>query len=322
MPHRVLVTAAGTGTAFGLITRLRANWGEEVEIVTADINPAHLVTASVLSDHHIEVPPCTDPAFIPVLLQLIEAHGIDTYVPLLNAELRQANALSLMLTGCDVWSSPEAALLVGSKKAAADWLAGLGINVPPSLGNDVIEPEGSYFAKPDDGSGSHGARRIAGCEAVKLDRAEYVVQPVCIGPEITVDSFFDAATGRARAIARERIEVKSGVSTKARVYEDATLSEIARRIGEGLRQRGTICFQVMQLEGEYVVTDLNLRPGAGTALTVATGIDLISAAFACRWGEDYDAYLMNELPPQGLFVTRQYAEFVMPWGLRDQYDSF
>lgn len=311
MPHRVLVTAAGTGTAFGILTRLRATWGEEVEIVTADINPAHLVTASVLADHHVEVPPCTDAAFVPALLQVIKAHEIGTYVPLLNAELRQAHALSPKLPGCDVWSSPEAALLVGSKKAAADWLGGLGLRVPPSLVNDVIDPDGIYFAKPDDGSGSHGARRIAGYEALKLDRAEYLVQPVCIGPEITVDSFFDAATGCARAIARERIEVKSGVSTKARVYEDATLSKIARRIGEGLRQRGTICFQVMQLEGEYVVTDLNFRPGAGTALTVATGIDLISAAFACRWGEDYNAFLENELPPQGTFVTRQYMEFVM-----------
>lgn len=315
MPQRVLVTGAGTGTAFGIVTRLRATWGEEVEIVTADVNPAHLVTASVLADHHVEVPPCTDAAFGPFLLKIIETHQIGTYIPLLNPELRQAQALSPMLPSCDIWSSPEAALLVGSKKAAADWLSGLGVNVPPSLDNTDIDPNEFYFAKPDDGSGSHGARRIAGCAVQKLDLSEYVVQPVCTGPEITVDSFFDVAAGRARAIARQRIEVKSGVSTKALVYEDTTLSEIAERIGEGLQQRGTICFQVMQLNGDYVVTDLNFRPGGGTALTSATGIDLISAAFACRWGEDYEAFLDAKLPPQGLFVTRQYTEFVMPQGV-------
>ena len=126
-PRRVLVTAAGTGTAFGIVTRLRATWGEEVEIVTADINPARLVTASVLADHHVEVPLSTDAAFVPALRQVIEGHGISTYVPLLNSEIRHAAALSEVLPECDIWSSPEAALLVASKRAAAEWLYARGL---------------------------------------------------------------------------------------------------------------------------------------------------------------------------------------------------
>jgi hypothetical protein len=311
MPRRVLVSAAGTGTAFGIITRLRATWGEDLEIVTADINPAHLVSTSVLADHHVEVPPCNDASYVQVLKGVIEKHKISTYVPLLNGELRHAQTLSEMLPACDVWYSAGSSSLVISKHAVSQWLIRLGINVPPSLNNPAIDPDGVYFCKPDDGSGSHGARLITGRDAKNLDRREFVVQPVCSGPEITVDSFFDAVAGRGRAIARERVEVKSGVSTKARVYEDNTLSEIARRIGEGLRQRGTICFQVMRLNDEYVVTDLNFRPGAGTAMTVATGIDLISAAFACRWGENYEHFFATELPLGGVYVTRQYTEFVM-----------
>jgi len=314
MTHRILISAAGTGTAFCMLTRLRAIWGEEVVIVTADTSPAHLVTASVLADHHVELPPCKDPAFVAALRQVIESQGIGTYVPLLNSEFRHAHALAAVLPSCDIWSSAEAARLVGSKRAAADWLRGVGLSVPPNFDHPQIDPDGIYFAKPDDGSGSQGARQVTGTEALTLDPAVFVVQPLCAGPEITVDSFFDIGAGRGRAVARERIEVKSGVSTKVRVFEDSALSVIARRIGEGLRQRGTICFQVMHLNGEYVVTDLNFRPGAGTALTVATGIDLVSAAFACRWGEDYSLFLAGDIPPEGHYVTRQYAEFVMPQG--------
>lgn len=314
MTRRVLISAAGAGTAFCLFTRLRATWGEKIHLFSADINPAHLVTASVLAERHFQVPIARDPEFLPSLRSLIEAESIDTYIPLLNPEIRQATELAPVLTQCDIWASNLSGTLSGSKRSANKWLEGLGISVPQSLNKSEIDTEQHYFAKPDDGSGSHGAQLVTGKEALEIDTDIFLIQPVCVGPEITVDSFFDATTGRARAIARERIEVKSGVCTKARVYEDSTLSEIAKCIGQGLQQRGTICFQVMQLNGEYVVTDLNFRPGAGTALTVATGIDLVSAAFACRWGEEYECLLENTLPPQGAYVTRQYAEFVMPQG--------
>lgn len=315
MTRRVLISAAGTGTAFCLLTRLRATWGEKIQLFSADINPAHLATASALAERHFQVPSARNPEFLPTLRSLIGIESLDTYIPLLNPEIRQAAKLVPVFPQCDIWATNLSGTLSSSKRAATKWLKELGLGVPKTLNTNEIDSNSHYFAKPDDGTGSHGARLVTGKEALELDTDIYLIQPVCVGPEITVDSFFDASTGRARAIARERIEVKSGVCTKARVYEDSTLSEIARCIGQGLQQCGTICFQVMQLNGEYVVTDLNVRPGAGTALTVATGIDLISAAFACRWGEEYECLLSNKLPPQGAYVTRQYAEFVMPQGL-------
>jgi hypothetical protein len=89
------------------------------------------------------------------------------------------------------------------------------------------------------------------------------------------------------------------------------LSGYAALIGEALGQQGTICFQVMSSRDEWVLTDLNLRPGAGTAMTCAAGTDLLSAHFACRWGLPYKRYLGEEDLGEEVIVTRQYAEFVM-----------
>ena len=61
----------------------------------------------------------------------------------------------------------------------------------------------------------------------------------------------------------------------------------------------------------WVVTDLNLRSGAGTAITCSAGFDVLAAAFACREGEDYTKFLSPIAAGEEFIVTRQHAEFVM-----------
>jgi hypothetical protein len=295
-----------------MAARLRANWGTGVVIVTADVNPGHLVSASVFADEHFQVPPTSSSDHLGVLRDILEGREVDTFVPMLNADFVSGLALSSVLPGCDFWTSELMVRLSASKHEASGWLRGLGLPVPPELDSASIDPAGVYFVKPNDGSGSIGATVMTGAQARSVEGSGFVVQPVCEPPEVTVDSFYDVATGNVRAIARERIETKSGVATKARVFESQQLAEMASTIGAALGQQGTICFQVMTFEGHHVITDLNLRPGGGTAMSVAAGIDVLSAAFACRWSEPYDGYLDRVLPEQGVFVTRQYSEFVMP----------
>jgi hypothetical protein len=62
----------------------------------------------------------------------------------------------------------------------------------------------------------------------------------------------------------------------------------------------------------WLVTDLNLRPGAGTAMSAAAGVDLLAAMAACRWAEPVEPYIASPLPEGGVHVTRQYAEYLMP----------
>ena len=312
--RRVLVCAAETGTAFAMVKCLRGHWGSHVHVVTADSNPHHLVTASLLSDRHLQVPELKDPAFAGALARILDAEAITDYIPLQDAEFAVAEELRPRHPSVAIWLSALYPRLAHDKLEAQNWLEGLGLPVPSRYEIGALPEQGELFAKPRRGFGSRGAMR----QSVEVLRTmprtalqDLILQEVCSGPEVTVDSFYDAATGAHRAVMRERLAVRSGVCTTARLFDDAYLSDCARRIGAALEQRGTICFQVMRSAAGWAITDLNLRPGAGTAMSVAAGIDLLRAAVACRWGEPYAVMIARPLPAGGVYVTRQYAEFVM-----------
>ena len=124
-----------------------------------------------------------------------------------------------------------------------------------------------------------------------------------------MDVFYDPENDFIRVVCRERIETKSGVSTKARLFEDDELSRFARTIAVGLKLKGSFCFQVMRNSHGWVVTDVNPRPGAATAMCALTGNDFFAATFAYHWGEDARVFFRPLNGEQ--FVTRQYSEFLM-----------
>lgn len=311
--RNVLIGGGGTGTAFAIATRLQALWHDRLRLIVTDIYDRDLVTTSLLADAFHQVPRADDPNFAQVLGQILEEEAIDIYIPLLNAEIRAAWTLP-KTQHLDIWlAGPGPELL---DKAAADpWLQAQGVRVPQQLSDLQGRPDDeTWFVKPRDGFGSRGARALSVAEIRALDaeeRAGSIIQEICKTPEITIDSFYDAETGFTRAYCRERLETKSGVCTKARVSFHPELAEIASKIGAGLGQRGAICFQAMRGQAGWCVTDLNLRPGAGTALTVAAGYDVLAASYACRTGESYEHFVPEIAPDAEILVTRQYSEFVM-----------
>jgi predicted ATP-grasp superfamily ATP-dependent carboligase len=129
-------------------------------------------------------------------------------------------------------------------------------------------------------------------------------------PEITIDAFRAADGAFFRCACRERVEVKAGVCTKARVHDDPELLALARAIADRLPLRGTFCVQVMRdAAGAWRVTDINARPGAGTRLSAAVGLDFLCATLVDAWGGDARPLL----PPLGRerWVVRAYVEYVM-----------
>ncbi|RMB08615.1 ATP-grasp domain-containing protein [Eilatimonas milleporae] len=312
----VLLGGGGTGTAFAIAGRLRASWGMDIRLVVTDIFEAKLVTTSLLADAFHTVPRADDPAFEAALRDIMTSENITTYIPILNDEIKLAAILAGedAFAHVDIWSSEKHAFLT-DKRNADDWLNGIGVRTPRRFDrNGTHEPADEWFAKPLSGFGGKGVRRITVADLMALGEAELaglLVQEVCSGPEVTVDSFFNHETGEGLAYCRERLEVKAGVCTKARLFHDAVLEDYARKIGAALGQKGAICFQVMKGTGGWAVTDLNLRTGAGTAMTCAAGFDILSAAYACRTGRDYGKYLPAAAHSEDVVVTRQYCEFVM-----------
>lgn len=314
MPN-VLIGAGGTGTAFGIASRLRSSYGSDLKIIVTDIFDEHLVTTSVLADRFYKAPYANDPKFETFIVDILEAEKITTYIPILNEEIILAAKLRAAeeYKHIDFWSSSLHAACT-DKLFADNWLRTIGVRTPFRFGDQSQKTPNQFFVKPKTGSSSRGVKQLTAHQVIALSQTErdsFLIQEVCKGPEVTVDSFFDETTKTGFAYCRERIEVKAGVCTKARLFYDPELEDFAFRIGIALSQRQTICFQVMRNGDGWVLTDLNLRTGAGTAMTCAAGFDVLSAAFVCRNGGDYSRYLRKLKLGEEYYVTRQYAEFVM-----------
>jgi carbamoylphosphate synthase large subunit len=310
MKKTVLIGCAGTGTAFAAVSALRRTWKHDVNIVCADINPPHLVTAALLADVFEVVRPASDSFFRDDLLRLILTNKVTVYLPLMPDEI--VIAASLKSSPQDypnlriLAPSVNLALKVCDKWQAAQLLRGAGLPTPKTyLPSEMDSPRHNLIAKPRFGYGSKGVRIMQGGRQDAVD--DEILQEVCTGPEITIDAFNDPDKSLTWSVCRERIETKAGVSTKCRLYRDSELNNLATRLAKSADLVGSFCFQVMRCNGEWAIIDVNPRPGAATSMCLATGNDFFSATFALAFGENYERYF-NEFTDE-CYVTRQYADF-------------
>jgi carbamoylphosphate synthase large subunit len=281
-----------------------------------DIYPRELVTTSLLADAFAQVPMSTDPAFESRLLALVTEHRVDTYMPFIDEEIATAAALrdgGRFPSGLKALApSARTSELCLDKHLMAEHLRACGIATPRTALASAPFGAERYFVKPRRGFGSRGAAIV---DAEGLSRTvgaapdDWIVQDICEGPELTIDVFRHPSGSPMRAVCRERLEVKSGVCTKARVSDDPELTELAETLARSLDLHGGFCFQVMRDRGVRYVTDVNARLGAGTALSVAVGVELFAATFAAAWGLDPSPFLPQLTSAH--YVTRQYAEFRM-----------
>jgi carbamoylphosphate synthase large subunit len=312
----VLIGGAGTGTAYGIMTAIRRVFSQNVRIVGIDVNPPEMVTASLICDTLVQVPYANSPEFGGCLSGIIEDQKIDAFLPLLPGEIQASLALAQSSRGESplefLTGSQELARLSIDKLSMAQWLDANNLPTPRTT-NPGESPMGeALFLKPRAGTGSHGARKVTTAELERLLPSlgpEWIVQEICGGQEVTVDAFHDPSNHFFRAVARDRLEVKSGVSTKCRVREDAELEALAHQLATKLEVAGAFCFQVLGGPGDWRIIDVNSRPGAGTAISAACGNDF-AAALIARWLQSDYTTLFERLAVPTI-VTRQYTEFRM-----------
>jgi carbamoylphosphate synthase large subunit len=309
--ERVLISSAGTGNAFAAIKALRKNFKVE-KIVTIDINPARLVTASLFSDEHIMVPRLVAPEFLPTIKDIVKRQDISTYVPFIDyevflmAELCEHSNMNCNLK-LQVRDITVANTCLNKLEAYKYFVFE---NIPTPRTSSVKQPFSAsrYVVKPINGSGSK-VRIITEAELNELDdHQNMIIQDVCDADEVTVDVSWSEKYNVFNYICRERIETKSGVCTKARLFWEDSLEVIARQLSMKLGLH-SFCFQVMKLNGAWVVTDLNPRLGAGSSMSEAVGYDFYSAMFAIMWDLNPSQYF-GEFRGES-YVTRQYSDYLM-----------
>ncbi len=278
---KLLITTAGSGAGYYLVRCAKALGVKTV--MAGDTNPAHLVAASALADRFFRLPPAKDPQFKDHMIDLLRKHSVDFWIPILDEEIIEAAHISLSnhkLSTVVHTQNIEASGLCFDKLKMASWLEQNGFATPLTLPilNAKWQSAG-WFVKPRFGRGSHGTGILNNkkdFEAAKKASPESLVQEIARLPELTVDVYVPVTGSGVRAMCRERIEVKSGVCTKARVHYDAGLEKTAHRLAEGLKLAGGFCFQVLSSKsGQWVITDIN--PGRAQARPCRPPSDLMLA---------------------------------------------
>jgi carbamoylphosphate synthase large subunit len=312
--RRVCVGAAGSTTGWGVVRSLLARW-PDVAVVAADTNPRELVAAAAIADGFLRVPTAEGPGYVEAMGAALHEHAIDTYIPIHDLDLIAAAGAAAegAWPGVTVVGpSLAAAELCWDKLATAGALAAAGVRAPMTMSAADADASdgGPWMLKPRRGVGSVGVRPLddLGGLAESERTPDVIVQERCLLPEVTIDAF--ASRGQAVTLCRDRVEVKAGVCTKARLFLDDELTRLATATASACRLRGTFCMQVMRdARDSWSVTDVNPRPGGATAMSVAVGMDFHSAMLAAAWGVDTAPCFV---PPDGdRWVARGYAEYIL-----------
>lgn len=311
MKKDILITSAGTGNGFATAESIATNFKEYLNLHIGDINPPERVSASVYADCYFQMPRIDSENYKERTIKYILEHDIDICLPFIDSDIL---AMSEWYSRKEIpekiylqVSSPEVAQICSDKYLAYKWLIRQKLNTPETyLPNETAEFD-SLLLKPRNGFGSK-VKKVDSNDLLHLNEPQqYILQDICKPPEITIDVFNDFDDDLFFFICRERIETKSGVCTKARLFYDANLGEIAKKISTALRL-SFFCFQVMQYNGHWAITDINPRLGAATAMSSVVGMDFYSAMVAKIIGLDYRKFIHQNKEEH--FVTRQYRNIL------------
>ncbi|MCX7556239.1 ATP-grasp domain-containing protein [Xanthomonadaceae bacterium JHOS43] len=277
-------------------------------LFTGDVNPANEVTASLFSERHLCLPPSAADVYFPVLQGLLREYAIDVYVPLIDAEVAQATALRTTLPTIIACNSQEFCEAAIAKSRYSQWLDIAGIAVPAPLTYDELRNIEHVVAKRDGGFGGRATQIVESADAAHhLLQNGWTLYPYIDGEEYTVDCF--PLDGDVATSVRQRLEVKSGVCTKARIVRDDVLAELALHLCQRFSLTEPFCFQTRKAEGLHYLIDINPRLGAGTAMSALNGMDFFAAHLA-RLSERSPLEFLQPRFAECV-VTRQYGEYLM-----------
>lgn len=305
----VLISSAGRRVALLNIFRqaLRAV-GSHGKVFAADISP--LAAAYQRADGRFLVPRCTDPTFLPEVVDACQKHDIRLIVPTIDPELPVYAAAREELASAGIHvavSSPEIAAIGGDKVVTHEWLRRADLpTVRQATLEEALQQRSSwrfpFIAKPRRGSSAIGVALVRNePELAALATAkDYVVQEVAPGQEYTIDFWVDGS-GRCRSvIPRRRLEVRAGEVSKAATCRHEALHQLAFAVAERLpgRAYGVLNVQIFydDATNRASIIELNPRFGGGYPL-------------AWEAGARYPEWLIRDL----LGMPLPTAESMMAW---------
>ena len=199
-----LITSVGTPTSINIIKMLKGN-----VLIGTDINPYGYTAGSILVDKFYTVSTGNSNTYAKEIKEIVEKENIDILWPVNDIEILNI-ATSDQFKNVKCITPPiDTAELVRDKYECSNYVSRLGLAVPSMSNSQLI-------IRKKQGVGSTGIRT---CNVMDDEFAQERIK----GREFTIDCLCDYKGKPAFVIPRERLQVKSGVSTKCRIVKDDSL---------------------------------------------------------------------------------------------------
>ncbi len=245
-----------------------------------------LSPALQLCDEGFVIDPITFPKYLSQLRSIVRAHHVGLLVPTIDLDLRllAENRDGFERLGCRVLvSNPDVIDICQDKRKTCRFLQRHGFDAPAtwSVAAALRADRKKAFAwpcflKPWDGHAGKGTTVVRGrTELLYLSKRvpNAMCQELIGGTEFTCDVYVDFARHVRCVVPRQRLEVRSGEVSKARVVKHSRIMEEASRLVETLGAGpGVITLQLFETpQGRIKVIEINPRFGGGAPLSIQAG---------------------------------------------------
>ncbi len=255
----------------------------DVEILGADCQLAS--PALQICDHKFLVHPTDHRRYLADIREIVMAHQVGLLVPTVDLDLKALSRHRKPLSdaGCQVLvSSSRVVKICQDKRQTHRFLTRHGIDTPETVSVDdqlktQVLPYPCYV-KPWNGYAGKFNCCAESREELKL-LARKVPDAICqafvTGDEFTCDVYVDMANQVRCAVPRQRLEIRSGEVSKARVVMAPDVMEVASRVVRQLKAGpGVITVQLIRTpEMQLKVIEINPRLGGGVPLSIKARAD-------------------------------------------------
>jgi len=256
-------------------------WRDRYDMMFADADPG-AIDPSIPAERRCKIPFAAASGYSDVLGSLCRKNAIDLLIPGVDEELPYMPQVSAVAPETDILI-PESTFVATAmdKLETAHILLRQGLDAPATA--TMADVEGAVypcFAKPRQGRGSCGVRVLKNAEEAAaflflsgLPARDMLFQELLHGREFTVMMAADR-TGNLHAIVPVEVDIKRGITIRARVVMNENVLAGCEAIHDALRPRGCYNIQLMLMEdGRTVPFEINPRISTTFCLGIAAGID-------------------------------------------------
>lgn len=337
----VLLTAAGSPSAPGLIRCLKNNGERNVRVVGTDMKTDATITQMV--DVLRLVPPAVSDDYVDTLLRICEEEKVDVLIPGISQELPklQARKAEFESIGTKVSVSDGDGLLIANDKIALyEYMKANGFEIPSfrivkSLDEftetckSIGFPEKAICVKIKDGSGSRGIRIIDPSKSrfdifvgekpnsffttfddmlsILHEATQFpdlMVMDYLPGMEYSVDLLADHGK-TLYIVGRESNVIQASIPQEATLAHNEEAYAISKAIVESLKLDGNVDLDFkFDADGRPRLLEINPRLAATLSVIAAGGCNLLYLRVKQLLGEPLPEVTMN----YGVKLKRRYHE--------------